>query len=96
MADALILEFKGTVDQYQGVNKELGIDTTAGTGDWPAGMLSHVGAAGNGTIIVFEVWDTKASQETFMATRLGSALGKVGVAEPHRVEWLEVMGQGPA
>ena len=91
MSEALILEFKGTVDQYQAVNTELGVDFEKGEG-LPAGLLSHTGASSDGTLLVFEVWDTVASQEAFMAERLGPALGKVGVVEPHRVEWLSVVG----
>jgi hypothetical protein len=41
---------------------------------------------------VFEVWDARQSQESFMASRLGPALGKAGLPEPSRVEWLAVLG----
>jgi hypothetical protein len=76
MPDALILEFTGaTADQYKAVNAILGIDAATGEGDWPAGLLSHTGAAGaGGDLVVFEVWDSKESQEAFMASRLGPAL----------------------
>ncbi len=92
MSEALILEFKGTAEEYLAVNEALGLNMSTGEGDWPAGMLSHTGTTGGGNLIVFEVWDSVASQEAFMASRLGPALGKVGVAEPHRVEWLSVVG----
>jgi len=94
MPDALILEFTGaTADQYKAVNAILGIDAATGEGDWPAGLLSHTGAAGaGGDLVVFEVWDSKESQEVFMASRLGPALGQAGVPEPTRVEWLSLLG----
>ena len=39
MSDALILEFKGaSADQYNAVNKTLGIDPGTGEWDWPAGL----------------------------------------------------------
>ena len=95
MSHALTLEFTGaTADDYQAVNAILGIDPQTGEGDWPAGMLSHTGAAGDGgTILVFEVWDSPESQGSFMASRLGPALDKVGLPEPTRVEWLSVRGE---
>jgi hypothetical protein len=94
MPDALILEFTGaTADQYKAVNAILGIDAATGEGDWPAGLLSHTGAAGaGGDLVVFEVWDSKESQDVFMASRLGPALGQAGVPEPTRVEWLSLLG----
>jgi hypothetical protein len=92
MAEALILEFTGTREQYDAVNKALGINMETGEGNWPAGMLSHTGAIGGDSLVVFEVWDSVASQEAFMASRLGAALGQVGVSEPRRVEWFSVAG----
>ena len=96
MSEAIILEFKGAnvADQYNAVNSALGIDPTTGEGDWPDGLLTHVGASGaEGDLLVFEVWDSRASQEAFMTSRLGPALGEVGVPEPSRVEWLTMLGQ---
>jgi len=96
MAEALILEFKGTQAEYQGVNDALGLNMTTGEGEWPDGLVSHVGTISGDSLIVFEVWASRADQETFMSSRLGPALGQVGVADPHRVEWLQVVGQYPA
>jgi hypothetical protein len=94
MSDALLYEFTGvSADDYNAVNALLGLDPATGGGDWPAGMLSHAGAAGaGGGFIVFEVWDSRESHEAWMASRLGPALGQAGVAEPTRVEWLSVVG----
>jgi hypothetical protein len=93
MAEALILEFSGVkVDDYRAVNALLGIDADTGEGDWPAGLLNHIGATSDGGLVVFEVWDSQASQGAFMADRLGPALGKAGVSAPTRVEWLAVVG----
>jgi hypothetical protein len=93
MSEALILEFKGTAAQYKAVNEILGINMATGEGDWPAGLLSHVGAAGStGSLLVFEVWDSQESQGNFMSARLGPALGKVEMTEPTRLEWLSVIG----
>ena len=46
MSEAHLLEFHGaTTDQYNAVNALLGLDPNTGEGDWPAGLLHHVGAA---------------------------------------------------
>jgi hypothetical protein len=93
MPDALILEFTGgTADQYMAVNAVLGIDPATGEGDWPTGLVSHTGSTGaSGDLLVFEVSDSRESQEIFMASRLGPALGQVGVPKPTRIEWLSVL-----
>jgi hypothetical protein len=93
MSDAIILEFKGvTADAYHAVNKVLGIDQATGEGDWPAGLMSHTGAEGPEGLVVFELWDSQASQAEFMNSRLGAALGQSGLPDPSRVEWLTVLG----
>jgi hypothetical protein len=93
MSDVPILEFKGvTADQYNAVNTNLGIDPETGAGDWPDGLHSHAGAIGdNGNLVVFEVWDSRATQEEFMNSRLGPAIGKAGVPEPSRMDWLTLL-----
>ena len=80
MSDALLYEFSGvSADDYLAVNAKLGLDPNGEGGDWPAGMISHTGAAGTGSFFVFEVWDSKQSQEAFMESRLGPALGASGI-----------------
>jgi hypothetical protein len=94
MSEAIILEFSGvTPDQYSAVNAILGINMETGEGDWPAGMISHVGCEGaDGSALVFELWESQAAQHDFMAGRLGAALAQVGLPEPRRVEWFSVLG----
>jgi hypothetical protein len=92
MADALILEFEGvTSSQYDEINSLLGIDMNAGTGDLPDGLLDHTACSGE-RFVVFELWESQAQQEAFMSSRLGPALGKAGVPEPSRAEWMSVAG----
>jgi hypothetical protein len=95
MTVGLILEFQGVdQSQYDAVNGKLGIDPKSGKGDWPAGILSHVGATtDDGGLVVIELWDSKDSQESFMNGRLGKALGEVGVPAPVRVTWFDVIAQ---
>jgi len=91
MAKGLILEFDGVgSDDYFAVNTALGLDQETSEG-WPDGLLYHAGGAKPGGWVVFEVWDSQASQERFMHERLGAALQEGGVtAPPTRVEWLDL------
>lgn len=94
MSEALILEFKGvTAEQYAAVNAILGLNAQTGEGNSPAGLLSHTGATtADGNLVVFEVWDSQASQGAFMAGSLGAAIGQAGLPGPTRVEWLTLVG----
>ncbi len=91
MPEALILEFEGVGRQdYDAVNRTLGIDPPTGGGDWPQGMRFHAGAAKPGGWVVFEVWESREPQERFMSERLGPALAQHSVPAPTRAEWLDV------
>jgi len=93
MPDALVLEFTGVSPaQYREVNAVLGIDPDTGDGDWPDGLTAHTGAASASGLLVFEVWESQEAQAAFMSSRLGPALGQVGLPEPARAEWLSVEG----
>jgi len=92
MADVIIIEVDCDPALYPKVNEILGLDPGAGTGDWPKGLISHLGAGGDGTVCVVEVWESRADQEAWMGT-LGPALAKAGVAEPRRMEWLSLLGR---
>ncbi len=92
MAAGLILEFDGFGrETYEAVNERLGIDVESGAGDWPDGLLYHAGGAKPGGWVVFEVWESQANQERFMAERLGRALQEAGVnGPPSRAEWIDL------
>jgi hypothetical protein len=92
MAEVIILEFEGLgAEDYRRVNEALGIDPTTGEGEWPDGLISHEAAGSANGLVVFEVWDSRESQEQFMSGRLGAALQEGGVeAPPSRAEWLEL------
>jgi hypothetical protein len=97
MSEVLLFEFDGvTTDDYNAVDKMLGTDGRTGSGDFPAGLLSHVAAQSATGLVVCEVWDSRPSQDRFMRTRLGPALGELGVPAPKRVEWLTLVGCYPA
>jgi hypothetical protein len=96
MSEALILEFGGVdAAKYHEVNATLGIDPETGEGDWPDGLVSHTGASSANGLMVLEVWDSQEAQAAFMESRLGPALGKAGMPEPSRAEWLSVEGLYP-
>jgi hypothetical protein len=85
MSYGLVLVFEGVSEKdYWAVNEKLGIDRD-GNGNWPAGMKFHTGGPTATGWVVIEQWDTKASQEAFMASRLGPALGAVGVPAPVQI-----------
>lgn len=92
MAEGLIIEFEGVGrEMYYTVSRSMGVDVDSGSGDWPAGLRFHAGGAKPGGWVVFEVWDSKAAQEQFMAERLGPALQAAGVSgPPARVEWIDL------
>jgi hypothetical protein len=92
MADAVVLEFDGVGrDDYDRVNKELGVDMTTGEGNWPAGLQMHsAGLTDDGTFLVYEVWESREAQATFMHDRLGAALAAGGVTAQPAVTWVSL------
>ena len=94
MAYGIVLEFGKDVTkaQYDAVNEKLGIDADAPNAPWPAGLRSHAGGTTPTGFVVYEVWDSKAQQEAFMGSRLGPALGAVGVSDPTRVTEVDIVG----
>src|SRR4051812_16612752 len=92
MAEVFIIEIDCDPGLYPQVNKALGLDMDKGTGDWPKGLITHVGGGTSSTVSVVEVWASRGEQEAFMESRLGPALGQVGVPQPKRMEWLDLLG----
>lgn len=85
MAYGLVLVFEGVgEEQYWAVNEKLGIGRD-GKGDYPVGLVTHLGGPTATGWLVTEVWDAKSSQEAFMSSRLGAALAAAGVAPPSQV-----------
>ena len=86
MAHAVGLVFEGvSEDQYWAVNDKLGIERD-GSGDWPAGLVSHAGGPRpDSGWVVSEIWTSSQAQGDWMATRLGAALAEVGVPAPVQV-----------
>ena len=92
MAELIVIEVDCDPALYPKVNEVLGLDPGSGSGDWPSGLRSHVGGGGDGSVEPVEVWETRADQEAWMATKLGPALAQVGVPAPKCMEWLDLLG----
>jgi hypothetical protein len=94
MAYGIVFEFTDEVDKshYDAVNAQLGLDPGKRTGDWPAGLLSHAGGTTPTGFVVFEVWESKAQSEAWLAGRLGAALASVGVPAPTRLTDVDIAG----
>ena len=92
MAEVIVIEVDCDPALYPKVNQVLGLDPATGSGDWPKGLLSHVGGGGDGTVVVVEAWESRADQEAWMSEKLGPALGQVGVPQPRRMEWFGLLG----
>ena len=92
MAELIIIEVDCDPALYSKVNEILGLDPNTGAGEWPTGLLTHIGGGGDGTVVVVEAWESRADQESWMASKLGPALGQAGVAQPKRMEWLSLLG----
>jgi hypothetical protein len=94
MAELLMLEFDGIGEkEYLAVNDELGIDAGTGKGDWPAGLITHLGSLDDGgSLHVIEVWESQEAQENFMHTRLGAALAAGGITAVPKVTWTHLIG----
>jgi hypothetical protein len=97
MAEVLVLEFDApnadAAELYQSVSRQLGVDPSTGSGDWPAPMSCHVAGVSGGKLIVVEVWESRAVQEEFMHSRLGPVMQELNAPQPTRVEWLTHAGE---
>jgi hypothetical protein len=93
MAEAVTLRFTGIGQQeYDAVNRVLGIDPMSGQGDWPEGLLMHAaGYADDGAFVVMEVWSSQDAQGAFMQNRLGAALPAGGVTAAPTVAWVPLL-----
>ncbi len=94
MADLLVLEFahSNAAEMYKSVNQELGLGGPGDPSGWPGAMGCHVAGQAGDSLIVVEVWDSKAAQEEFMQNELGPALQKANAPAPTRAEWFSMLG----
>jgi hypothetical protein len=91
MPAGLILQFaNNSLEDYDRVNAQLGIDPKSGTGNWPDGLLSHAAGMSDG-LVVMEVWGSRDAQGRFMHGRLGEALQKGGITERPTITWIDLV-----
>jgi hypothetical protein len=97
MPEVIVIEVACDPALYSKVNEKLGLDPATGSGDWPEGLLSHLGSGsggggGDGKVVVVEVWNSRAQHEAWMSSKLVPAMGEAGVPQPSRMEWLTELG----
>ena len=95
MPEVLVLEFSSpqAADLYRKVSSLLNVDPSTGAGDWPPPLLHHIAGESGDTLIVVEVWESKAAQEEFMQSDLAPAFQEANVPPPTRVEWFAHVGE---
>jgi len=91
MAEMIVIEVDCDPALYPKVNEVLGLDPATGSGEWPKGLVTHAAGGAPNKVVVVEVWESRADQEAWMGT-LGPALAQVGVPQPHRMEWFNLLG----
>ena len=88
MAVIMTLEFPATVEQYDAVNEKLD-----GENNPIEGMILHTGVvSGDGTMKIFDVWESAEAFQKFAQERLGPAVAEVmgGDGQQPQPEFLEV------
>lgn len=92
MAVGLVFQFaNSSLDDYDRVNKILGLDQKTGAGDWPDGLQSHAaGTTADGSLVVMEVWTSREAQGQFMASRLGPAIQQAGLTVVPTMTWFDI------
>jgi hypothetical protein len=79
MAVAVVMDFEGTLDQYDQVVQSMGL--TPG-GPTPPGALFHWVSATDGGFRVTDVWETREAFEQFAQEQIGPNAGQAGLAPP--------------
>jgi hypothetical protein len=92
VAETIIIEVDCDPALYGKVHEVLGLVPETGAGDWPKGLLTHLGSGSHGTVVVVESWESRADQEAWFASKLGPALAQVGVPKAKRTDWLDSLG----
>jgi hypothetical protein len=78
----------GDVKFFQVVHLDVDADTFDDAdaeirgGEWPEGVVFHITGQSDGEWIVADGWTSKEARDSFMAERVGPAMGKRGLAPP--------------
>lgn len=85
MAVGLRMEFEGMgLSEYDAVCKALDFP-----GDWPDGLIAHGSAEADGGLVVADVWESREKFDSFVAGRLGAAIGQAVGPDAPRPEITE-------
>jgi hypothetical protein len=77
VAIVMQMEWPGvTLDDYDRVMKELGLDADA-----PAGGLFHVSGEDGGTLRILDIWESEDAWNQFFGSRLTAALQATGLMD---------------
>ncbi|HEY8638648.1 MAG TPA: hypothetical protein VIL64_05375 [Solirubrobacteraceae bacterium] len=72
MAVAIRMAFDGmNLDDYDGVCEALNLPA-----DWPDGLLAHGSTDVDGNLLVTDVWESRDKYDSFVESRLQSAIGE--------------------
>jgi hypothetical protein len=86
MAIGVVMDFDGTIDQYDEVVKLMGL---APGGKGPKGALFHWVAKTDKGIRVTDVWKSREEFDRFAQEEIGPKTAEVGIGEP-KMEFFEV------
>jgi hypothetical protein len=81
----MTLEFPGTTDQYDEVNRKLDVENNP-----PDGLIVHTCAQVGDNLRIVDVWESQDAYESFSNGRLGEAVAEVMGPPPEDAQ------QGPA
>ena len=86
MAIGFVMQFSGVgTAGYDDVMRHLELESPGVSGvenDWPDGIISHVAGSNADGWCVVDIWESQEKFDSFMQSRLGSAMGKAGLPEP--------------
>jgi len=87
MAVAVVMEFEGTLDQYDQVIEKMGFSPG---GKGPSGALFHWVTETDGGLRVTDVWESKERFEQFAEEEIGPRTAEVGIPGPPQMTFYEV------
>jgi hypothetical protein len=79
MAVAVVMDFEGTLDQYDQVLEKMGLSQG---GDMPDGGISHWVTKTDNGFRVTDLWESREQFERFAQEQIGPYAGEVGLQPP--------------
>lgn len=91
MAILMKIEVAATTDQYDELNRSIGVDS----GNLPEGLISHVVAPDEGKLVIVDVWESEDALNRFFESKAGPAMHQLGI-EASEPKILPVYNRFPA